>query len=93
MDAKLIKRKMLPILRKYRVTKAGIFGSAARGQMKKTSDVDVLVKMPRKSGLFEFIKLKFDLETALGKPADLVEYECVKPRLKKRILDEEVSVL
>ena len=31
MDAMLIKRKILPILRKYRVMKAGLFGSAATG--------------------------------------------------------------
>ncbi len=93
MDARMIKRRVLPVLRKYHVTKAGLFGSAARGQMKGTSDVDLLVKLPRKSSLFDFIKLKMDLETALGKEADVVEYECVKPRLKKRILGEEVSLL
>jgi len=32
MDIEEIKRKILPILKKYGVTKAGIFGSVARGE-------------------------------------------------------------
>ena len=36
-----IKLKALPILKKYGVTKAGIFGSYATGKNKKNSDIDI----------------------------------------------------
>ena len=39
-----IKQKILPILKSYRVTKAGIFGSYARGEQNKKSDVDILIE-------------------------------------------------
>ena len=33
-----------------------------------------------------------DLEDKLNKKVDLVEYEAIKPRLKNRILSEEVRI-
>ena len=40
-----IKRKVLPVLRKYDLKKAGIFGSIARGELREDSDVDILVEI------------------------------------------------
>jgi len=40
-----IKRKIIPILRKNDVVRAGIFGSYARGEAKKRSDIDILIKV------------------------------------------------
>lgn len=42
-----IKEKVVPILKRYGVTHAGIFGSCARGEMREDSDVDTLVELPR----------------------------------------------
>ncbi len=88
-----IQRKIIPILKKNGVTRAGIFGSYARGEAKKTSDVDVLVKMKSKVSLFGFVRLKQDLEDTLQKKVDLVEYETIKPRLKEKILHDEIRIL
>ena len=90
---RVIQRKITPILKKSGVTRAGIFGSYARGEAKKTSDVDVLVKLKSKVSLFGFIKLKQDLENTLQKKVDLVEYETIKPRLKEKILHDEIRIL
>jgi uncharacterized protein len=38
-----IRRKIVPVLKKHNVTRAGIFGSYARGEQTKESDVDILV--------------------------------------------------
>ena len=88
-----IGRKITPILKKHRVTKAGIFGSFARGEQKKKSDVDVLVKIKGSMGLFEFVELKLKLEEILGRKVDLVEYSVIKPRIKKQILSEEIRII
>lgn len=89
-----IKRKILPVLRRHKVTKAGIFGSAARGKMKKKSDVDILVEIPDKRvSLLGFIGIENELASALGRKVDLVEYCVIKPSLRERILREEVRVL
>lgn len=65
-----IKRKVVPILRHYGIQKAGIFGSYARGEAKKNSDIDILIQPPRGMGL-EFIGVKLELEKKLNKKVDL----------------------
>ena len=88
-----IKQKICPVLKEYGVVKAGIFGSYAIGKTHKQSDIDLLVEIKQKSGLIEFIKLKLELEKKTGKKVDLVEYKSIKPLLRKKILEQEVSLL
>lgn len=88
-----IKKKILPILKKYEVKKAGVFGSIARGEAEKDSDVDILVEIESRISLLEFVGLKLELEEALRKNVDLGEYSAIKPIIKDRILSEEVPIL
>lgn len=89
-----IKIKILPILKKHKVTKAGIFGSYARGEQKKRSDVDILVEIDdEKMDLIDFIKLKNLIEKSIKKKIDLVEYSSIRKELKEGILNDEVSIL
>jgi predicted nucleotidyltransferase len=89
-----IKAKIIPILKKNKVTKAGIFGSYARGEQKKESDIDIVVNIEdKKMSLIGFIRLVRLLEEALKKKVDLVEYSAIKPIIKKSILNEEVKIL
>jgi len=93
MDIEEIKRKILPILKKYGVTKAGIFGSVARGEETRESDIDILVEINTRMSLLDFVGLKLELEDALGIPVDLGEYSAIKPIVKEQILSEEVAIL
>jgi predicted nucleotidyltransferase len=43
--------------------------------------------------LLDFVGLKIEIEEALGRKVDLVEYDTIKPLLKDRILREEVPIL
>lgn len=83
---------VIPILKRHGIQKAGIFGSAARGEAN-YHDVDLLVKVDRTVSLLQFIALKHELEDALGCPVDLVEYDAIKPVLREKILAEEVAVI
>lgn len=87
-----IKQKILPILRKHNVTKAGIFGSYARGEQKKKSDIDLLIEIDPNLDLFDIIRLKLILEKEVNKKVDLVEYSCIRPELKERILGDEIPL-
>lgn len=89
MTTQSIKRKIIPILKSQGVTKAALFGSVARGEMKKRSDVDILVKLEKGKSLFDFVGLKLELEDKLRKKVDLVMYGAIKPRLKDIILRDE----
>ena len=93
MNIEEIQRKILPILKKYGVTRAGIFGSVVRGEAREESDIDILVEIESRMSLLDFVGLKLELEEALGKPVDLGEYSEIKPIIKKQILEEEVPIL
>ena len=87
-----ITQKIIPLIVQAGATRAGLFGSAARGELTSESDVDVLVDLPAGTTLLDFITLKMRLEDALGRSVDLVEYEALKPRMKNAILNEEIRV-
>ena len=89
-----IKPKIVDILKKNSVNRAGIFGSYSRGEQKKDSDIDIVVNIKDKNmSLLGFIGLKLKLEDVLGKKVDLVEYSVIKPLIKNSILKEEVRII
>jgi predicted nucleotidyltransferase len=87
-----IKKKVRPILEKHGIQKAGVFGSAARGEVE-TNDVDLLVKIDQKISLLDFIGIQQELEDELDMRVDLVEYDSLKPALKEDILKEKIPVI
>jgi predicted nucleotidyltransferase len=93
MNIEEIKGKILPILKKYGVTRAGVLGSVVRGEAREESDIDILVEIESRMSLLDFVGLKLELEEALGKPVDLGEYSEIKPIIKEQILEEEVPIL
>lgn len=93
MDIEDIKKKILPILQRCGVKKIGLFGSCVRGEMREDSDIDILVEIEDDISLLEFVGVKLEIEEALGKEIDLVEYNTIKPLLRERILKEQVVIL
>ncbi len=75
---------------KYKVKEIGIFGSFARGEQKKRSDVDILVEFDEPVGLFEFMDLEEYLGKLLGLKVDLVSKGALKPRIGEYILKEVI---
>lgn len=88
----LIKSKILDILKNNNIKRAGIFGSYARGEQKKNSDVDILIE-PEKSMGFGFFGMNDLLEKKLGKKVHLVTYKYINPHIKKNILSEEIRII
>ena len=88
-----LKKKIIPILKTKHVVRAGIFGSYARGEAKKDSDIDILVEIDKKIGLFDFVGIKLELEEKLGKKVDLLTYKSIHPYIKKSILANEVRII
>jgi len=88
-----VKRRILPILRRHGVRKSGLFGSFARGESGDDSDIDLLVEIKKEQSLLEVAGLKLELEEALGRNVDLVEYDMIRPFLRRSILAEQVVIL
>lgn len=90
----ILKEKIIKILKRNKVVRAGIFGSYARGEEKKNSDIDILVEIgAEKFSLLDFSGLKIELEEELNKKVDLVEYCVINSRVKEQILNEEVKII
>lgn len=88
-----IKKKAIPILKEAGVTRSALFGSYVRGEAGKDSDIDMLVEVPKGTGLFAFVGLQHKLEDALNKKVDLVTYKSIHPLLRDRILKEHIPIL
>lgn len=75
--------------KKYPITRIGIFGSYARGQADKNSDVDIAVDINGSMGL-SFIAMADEIETILGIKTDVVPLRSIKaeylPSLEKDII-------
>ncbi|MBL7780065.1 MAG: nucleotidyltransferase family protein [Saprospiraceae bacterium] len=84
--------KITPTLKKHHIKRAGLFGSVATGRARRGSDIDLLVEFGTAISLLDFVGIKFELEEILGTKVDLVEYEAIKPRLRRRILSEEIRI-
>lgn len=89
MTAENLKKKIVPILRRQGVLKAAIFGSAARNEMNKNSDVDILVKLAKSKNLLDLVELKLALEDKLGRSVDVLSYDGIHPRLRDTIIKEQ----
>jgi uncharacterized protein len=93
MKIEKIKENILPILKKYKVKRAGIFGSVVRGEAKEDSDVDLLVELPVGASLFDLVGLKIELEERLQRKVDVLTYNSIYHLLKEQILSEEIGIL
>lgn len=94
MNVQEIEIRIKPILKRHNVKRAAVFGSYARGDQNKKSDIDILIEYKNDNkSLLDFVGLKLELEERLGKKVDLVEYCTIRPRIKDRILDEQLSIL
>jgi len=89
-----IKKQIVEVLKKHKIRKAGIFGSYARGEEKKNSDIDILIDVGgRKFSLLDLVSLEMELEKKLGKKIDLLTYAGINSHLKEYILKDEVKII
>jgi predicted nucleotidyltransferase len=58
------------------------------------SDVDILVELDDSYSLLDFIGIgrKLDLEEALNRSVDLVEYRALKPAFEKYIFENPIPI-
>jgi len=88
-----ILKSLKPTLsRKFRVKRLGLFGSYVRGQMRRSSDVDVLVEFSKSIDLLDFVALERHLSEQTGAKIDLVSLKALRPEFKDAILSEVVYI-
>jgi len=88
-----LKEKLLPILERHQVSRAGIFGSTIEGTARETSDVDLLIEFRGEKSLFDLVALRLDLEAEINRHIDILTYRALNPLIKKGVLAKEVKIL
>ncbi|MCX6809722.1 MAG: nucleotidyltransferase domain-containing protein [Candidatus Berkelbacteria bacterium] len=83
-----LKAKTTPIFKKYGVIRAGVFGSYARGETTKNSDIDFYVIYPKGITLFDISGLAYDLEKNVGKKIDLADGSALREEFKPYIMKD-----
>jgi len=64
---------------------AGLFGSYARGEAKKSSDLDIVVRFSAPKTLFDLVGLQQELSKKLGKKVDLGIEKSIHPYVRPNV--------
>ena len=78
------------VCRRYSVKELSLFGSAARGEMRPESDIDIIVEFEPgvRVGLIRFESLAEQLEALTGRTVDLVTRRGLKPWVRPGALKD-----
>ena len=79
--------KLEDVCKNYQVEFLGVFGSVARGEDTRDSDVDVLVRFsPQvKIGYFKLYDIEQEIAQSFGRKIDLVTQDALSPYIKDRV--------
>jgi predicted nucleotidyltransferase len=89
-DAQVDQAKLIDLCRRYRVRELSFFGSAARGEMRPDSDIDMLVEFLPDANidLVDYAGFMLDLTRLAGRKVDLVSKNGLKPLIRASVLEE-----
>ncbi len=76
----------------FHVDKIGVFGSYARGDQKKRSDIDFLVTFDETISLFTLGGLYEYLKEITGAAVDVVPGEDLRPEFRDRVMKDVVYI-
>jgi predicted nucleotidyltransferase len=74
-----------PELRARGIRHAALFGSAARGEERPDSDIDILLEFePGAEGsIYDYIRLKEYVASLFEEPVDVIDRDALKPHLRE----------
>ena len=79
---------MIDICRQNDVSMIGIFGSLARGEAQKKSDIDLIVRFSKRKSLLSMVRLERELSEALDRKVDLLTEAAISPYMRESVLKE-----
>jgi len=75
-------------IKPFHPVRIGIFGSEARGENTKNSDIDILYLLKEPIGLFNIVRIKDRLEEKLNRKVDLVSEKYIHSELRDHIMGD-----
>ena len=78
----------------YPVEKAWVFGSYARGEETRRSDIDIMVRFEKDAriSLFDYIRIMHKLKDLLHKKVDLVTEDGIKEFARESIEQDKILI-
>jgi len=88
-----IRKLILPVLQRHGVVRAVLFGSVARGEARRESDIDLLIEFGGEKSLLNLVAVKMELEEVLGRSVDITTFNALHPALQEIVEQEQVTIL
>jgi len=78
------------LCRRYQVKELSVFGSAARGELRPGSDIDLLVEFFPQAGvdLLQHFAAEREFSEVLGRKVDLVSKRALRSALRQEVLSQ-----
>ena len=86
------REKILQIAARHGARKVRVFGSVARGEARRGSDIDFLVEMDEGRSLLDHAALILDLERLLKRPVDVASERGLRPPVRKEVLKDAIAL-
>ena len=86
------RREIIEIAARHGARNVRLFGSVVRGEDDDKSDIDFLMEMSQNTSLMDHASLLNDLEKLLGRSVDVAPDDCLRPRIRERILNESIAL-
>ncbi len=85
--------RVAELCRRHGISRLAFFGSAARGELRPESDIDVLVEfLPGQRVGLRFITIREELQGLLGRKVDLNTPAFLSPHFRDRVEAEAVPL-
>jgi len=85
-------KKIAQVAKANHVSYLALFGSYARGEQNKKSDVDLLVKFNKSVDLLDLIHTEHQFEDALGKKVDLITKDGLSKYVKPYVEPDLITI-
>ena len=86
------RRAVLACAARHHASNIRVFGSVARGEDRPESDVDLVVDLDERTGLFALEALRRELSEVLGVPVDVAPSDSLRPRVREEVEREAIPL-
>jgi predicted nucleotidyltransferase len=84
---------ILPVLKRFEIKRAAIFGSVAKGNHTAESDIDLLIEPAKGFTLYKMLQLESEIGQIIERKIDIVEFSALKSSIKNEVLQSAVTIL
>jgi len=87
-----LQESIVSILTRYDAERIAIFGSYARGEAGRKSDIDILVRFTKPKSLIQIVQIEDEIKKAIHMNVDLVTEKAISPYLAGSVHRDEMVI-